>query len=161
MQPWIQIVLIGVIATLMVDLWAIVAKHLFGMAPPNWSLVGRWIGHFRRSRFRHDNIAAAPPVAGEAIIGWAAHYAIGIAFAALLIIITGTGWLREPTMVPALSFGIATVAAPFFVMQPGMGLGVAASRTANRWQARARSLVSHAVFGMGLYIGGFAVAALA
>ena len=160
MQSLIQIVLIGVIATLVVDIWATSAKRLFGMTPPNWPLVGRWIGHFRRGRFRHENIAAAVPVAGEASIGWAAHYAIGIAFAALLIIIAGTEWLREPKLLPALSIGIATVAAPFFIMQPGMGLGIAASRTPNPWQARARSLVSHAMFGLGLYIGGLAVAGL-
>ena len=36
-----------------------------------------------------------------------------------------------PTFLPALLVGIGTVAAPFFILQPGMGAGIAASRTPN------------------------------
>jgi hypothetical protein len=37
-------------------------------------------------------------------------------------------------------------------MQPSLGLGVAASRTPNPTQARLKSLVTHIVFGVGLYV---------
>jgi Protein of unknown function (DUF2938) len=50
-----------------------------------------------------------------------------------------------------LSVGLFTVVAPFFVMQPGMGVGIAASKTPKRGMARLRSIVTHAVFGVGLY----------
>ena len=63
----------------------------------------------------------------------------------------GPGWLRHPTIGPALALGIATVAAPFFVMQPGMGMGVAASRAPRPAAARLQSLLTHAIFGAGLY----------
>ena len=43
-----------------------------------------------------------------------------------------------PTILPALIVGIGTVAAPFLLMQPGMGLGIAASRTPNPGAARLR-----------------------
>jgi hypothetical protein len=36
-------------------------------------------------------------------------------------------------------------------MQPGLGLGIAASRTPQPNVARLRSLATHAVFGLGLY----------
>lgn len=41
-------------------------------------------------------------------------------------------------------------------MQPGMGAGIAASRTPNPRAARLQSLVTHAVFGLGLYLAGLA-----
>ncbi len=54
--------------------------------------------------------------------------------------------------------GIGSVAAPFFVMQPAMGAGIAASRTPRPAIARLHSLVTHAVFGLGLYTTGRALA---
>ncbi|OVZ64709.1 hypothetical protein CDO44_00395 [Pigmentiphaga sp. NML080357] len=53
---------------------------------------------------------------------------------------------------PALALGVATVVAPFFILQPGLGAGIAASKTPRPNAARLRSLVTHAVFGLGLYI---------
>jgi hypothetical protein len=41
---------------------------------------------------------------------------------------------------------------PFFIMQPSLGLGIAASRTPKPMQARLKSLVTHTVFGVGLYV---------
>ncbi len=149
------IIFIGAGATLATDLWALARKRLFRIPPPDFGLVGRWIGHMPRGRFRHESIAAAPRVGGERTIGWAAHYMIGIAFAAILIGVSGAGWLDRPRIGPALAVGIATVVAPYFVMQPGMGAGIAASRTPRPASARLQSLVTHAVFGLGLYSAGW------
>jgi hypothetical protein len=41
-------------------------------------------------------------------------------------------------------------------MQPGMGLGIAASRAPDPRAARLRSLTTHAIFGLGLYAAGWA-----
>ena len=132
-------------------------KRLFGVAAPNYGLVGRWIAWLPRGRFFHDPIAATPPVRGERAIGWMVHYLIGIAFAALLPAIWGPEWIRQPTLLPALIVGIGTVAAPFFVMQPAMGAGVAASRTPRPTAARLQSLLTHTIFGLGLYASGLLV----
>ena len=148
---------IGVGATAVMDLWGLARKPLLGIAPPNYALVGRWIAHMARGRFRHDSIAASAPVRGEHIIGWTAHYLIGIAFAALLIGIWGPAWVQQPRIGPALAVGIGAVAAPFFLMQPGMGAGIAASRTPRPTSARLQSLITHVVFGLGLYAAGQAV----
>jgi hypothetical protein len=143
--------IVGIGATATTDLWALVRKRLFGVPPPNWALVGRWFAHMRHGRFRHDSIAAAPAARAERLIGWTAHYLIGIAFAGLLLCIWGVDWIHRPTIVPAFIVGLGTVAAPFLLMQPGMGLGIAAGRTPRPWNARLHSLVTHAVFGLGLY----------
>jgi hypothetical protein len=146
--------IIGIGATAMMDLWGIARKSLLGIAPPNYGLVGRWLAHMQHGRFRHESIAASTPMRGEDIIGWTAHYLIGIAFAALLIGIWGPEWIRNPTIFPAIAVGIGTVAAPFFLMQPGMGAGIAASRTPRPAAARLQSLINHTVYGLGLYVTG-------
>src|SRR5690606_13307300 len=117
-----------------------------------------WLGHLLRGRFPHERIAASPPVRGERLIGWTAHYLIGIAFAAVLLALWGLEWVHKPTLAPALIVGIGSVAAPFFILQPGMGAGIAASRTPRPAAARFQSLVTHAVFGLGLYAAGRLVA---
>ena len=142
---------IGTGATLATDLWILARRRLFGTPRADYGLVGRWFAHMGRGRFRHERIAAVPPVPGEQVIGWTAHYLIGIAFAAVLLASCGLAWARHPTLAPALALGVATVAAPFLLMQPGMGAGIAASRTPRPNAARVQSLVTHAVFGVGLY----------
>jgi hypothetical protein len=147
--------LVGVGATALLDIWAATRKWLLGIPAPDYGLVGRWLAYVGRGRFRHDAINASRPVRGERLIGWTAHYLIGVAFAAMLLAIWGLEWVRHPTIGPALVVGIGSVAAPFLLMQPGMGAGIAASRTPDPAAARVRSLVTHGVFGLGLYVAGW------
>lgn len=144
--------LIGVGATLILDLWTLFLRVAFGVPVTNYAMVGRWIGNFPRGRWAHASIANAPAVVGEQALGWISHYVIGILYAGLLVLVGGTAWLQTPTMLPALGVGVATVAAPFFLMQPAMGFGVASSRVAKPGAARLRSLAAHIVFGLGLYL---------
>ncbi|MGP9800603.1 DUF2938 domain-containing protein [Rheinheimera sp. NSM] len=155
MSVAICIFFIGIGATAIMDLWTLLRKALFGVAPANYGMVGRWLLHMTHGRFRHQAIAAAPVMRSEHVVGWAAHYMIGIAFAGLLIALCGDAWLQNPALLPALAVGIVTVAAPFLLMQPGMGAGIAASRTANPNSARLHSLITHAIFGLGLYVSGW------
>jgi hypothetical protein len=151
MEDWMRIGLVGIGATLVVDLWSIARRRLLGVPLPDFGLLGRWLAYLPRGRFRHDPIAATPPVARERAIGWIAHYLIGIAFSALLAALAGAAWMRDPAPGRALAVGVGTVVFPFFVMQPGMGAGIAASRTPRPAAARLHSVVTHAVFGIGLY----------
>ena len=147
----IRAVLIGAGATAVMDLWMLARTRLLGTPAQSYGLVGRWLAGLARGQFRHERIAAAPAVRGEVAFGWLAHYLIGIAFASVLLAIWGLDWARQPTLAPALLVGIGTVLAPFLVMQPGMGAGFFASRTPRPNAARLQSLVTHAVFGLGLY----------
>ena len=148
--------LTGAGATAAIDLWSAARKRLLGIPLPNYGLVGRWFAYLARGRIRHDSIAATPSVRGERLIGWTAHYLTGIAFAATLLTIWGLDWARHPSLAPALIVGVGSVVAPFLLMQPGMGAGVAASRTPRPGAARAQSLVTHGIFGLGLYAAGWA-----
>ena len=153
----LSILLIGAGATALTDLWAVVWRRLLGVALPDFGMLGRWLAHMPRGQFRHDSIAAAAPVRGERAIGWSAHYFIGIAFAAIVPAVWGVEWLQRPTFGPALVVGIATVAAPLLLLQPGMGAGWAACRTPRPWKARLQSLLTHLVFGLGLILSALAI----
>ncbi|MPZ38655.1 MAG: DUF2938 family protein [Rhizobiales bacterium] len=153
-------VLIGAGATAVMDIWVAVRKRLLGVPALDYGLVGRWLAYLARGRFRHDPIAASPSVRGERAIGWTAHYLIGITFAAMLLAIWGLDWARHPTIGPALIVGLGSVAAPFLLMQPGMGTGVAASRSPRPAAARLHSLVTHGIFGLGLYAAGWITSVL-
>lgn len=152
--------LIGAGATAFMDIVAAARRRLFGVPAADYDLVGRWLAWSALGRFRHDPISASPLIRGERVIGWTAHYVIGVAFATLLLALWGFDWARRPTLIPALIVGVASVAAPFLIMQPGMGAGIAASRTPRPAGARFRSLINHATFGVGLYVAGWTAARL-
>ena len=161
MDPMASTLWVGVGATVLMDLWSLARRRLLGVALPDYGHVGRWIGHMRHGRFRHQAIGRAVAVRHEAAIGWSAHYLIGIAYAALLPLLWGTAWLRQPALVPALAVGVGTVLAPFLLMQPGMGAGFFASRAPRPAVARMHSVATHAVFGLGLYLSATALRAIA
>lgn len=147
--------LVGTLATALLDLWSLARQRLQGIAPPDFALLGRWLAYLPRGRFRHRPIGATAPVRGERALGWTAHYLIGIAFAAVLLAGWGLPWVCRPTLAPALVVGIGSVAAPLLVMQPAFGSGLFARLAPRPNLARLRSVVTHTVFGLGLYLGGW------
>ncbi|MGE4239192.1 DUF2938 domain-containing protein [Ramlibacter sp.] len=146
-----RILFIGSGATAVMDAWLFLLKR-FGIAGLNFAMVGRWVGHLVRGRFAHAAIAKAAPIRGEVALGWFTHYAIGVVFASMLVAIAGESWPGDPQLLPAVAFGLATVAAPLLVMQPAMGAGIASSRTPTPLANSLRSVVNHTVFGAGLYL---------
>ena len=157
---FVHAVLMGAGATAFMDGWTVLRARLFGIAPLDYALVGRWIGHLFRGGFRHDQIALSAPMRGERLIGWGMHYLVGMALAAVLLAVWGRDWVRHPTLLPPLVVGIGSVTLPFLLMQPGMGLGIAASRMPRPMTARLQSLVTHGVFGFGLYVSGWIAGSL-
>ena len=77
---------------------------------------------------------------------------IGVGFALVFVAITSGDWLARPTVLRALLYGIGTVVFPSSSCSRHSGLGIAASRTPNPTQARLKSLATHTVFGVGLYV---------
>jgi hypothetical protein len=150
-EPAARTILIGAGATLTMDVWAALLRR-FGIPSLRFELLGRWVGNLPRGRWRHADIARTPPVRGERLIGWCAHYLIGIGFAALAVLVHGLGWARAPTLLPALAIGVVTVLAPWLVLGPALGAGAFSSKTARPLWNSCRSLVTHTVFGVGLFI---------
>jgi hypothetical protein len=144
-------VVIGVGATVVMDLWALFLALVAGEPKANWAPVGRWFYHAGRGRLFHESISDAAPFANENALGWIGHYAVGIVYGVALAVMAGPDWLAAPTLQPALLWGVVTVAAGWFLLQPGLGLGVAASKLPNPNRVRALNLAAHVAFGLGLY----------
>ena len=128
-------IVIGIGATALMDLWHLALRRGFGVVSLDYCVLGRLL---RQSR--------------DCVVGWTAHYVIGISLAIAFVVIAPVSWPQRPTLAPALLFGAGTVVLPLFILQPALGLGVAASKAPRPWLARARSLATHLVFGAGLYV---------
>ena len=153
-----HVALVGIGATAVMDAWLWLLARL-GVPATGFGMLGRWVGHFANGRFAHRAISKAAPIRFELGLGWLTHYLIGVAYAAVLVALTGTAWLERPTIAPALVFGALTVAAPWFVMQPAMGAGVFARNTPAPLANRLRTLANHSVYGIGLYLAAAAASA--
>jgi hypothetical protein len=149
---------IGIGGTVAMDIWALLLWNWFGQNAPNWAPVGRWAGHLMRGTVFHDAIAEAAPVRREQALGWFVHYAVGIVYGIALAMFMGRDWLAAPTFLPALVWGLLTVSAGWFLLQPGLGLGWAASRTPNPFRVRLMNLVGHTVFALGMWATALALA---
>ena len=143
---------IGIGASLLMDAWNLLLKRVFGIPSLNYCMLGRWYLHLPSGRFVHTSIAASPPRRFECSVGWLVHYTIGVALALVFLLIAQEGWLARPTLLPALLYGILTVVFPLFILQPSLGLGIASAKSPKPAQARLKSLGTHIVFGVGLYL---------
>ena len=152
MRYVLDAVLIGLGATLLIDLWALFLRRVFRIRSLDYCLLGRWVLHMPKGRIVHSSIAAAARRPNECGVGWTMHYLIGTAFALIFVVLASEGWLERPTLLPALIFGAVTVLVPFLTMQPSFGLGIAASKTPHPNRARLKSLMTHSLFGVGLYL---------
>lgn len=155
----LRAVAIGSGATLATDGWAFLLRRL-GIPSLDFALLGRWALHLPEGRFVHESIARATPVRGELLVGWSLHYAIGITFALLLLEVYGLAWGRSPSLVPALVVGIGTVLAPLLVLQPALGAGIASSKTAAPLFNAMKSVGTHTVYGLGLYVSALVTSAV-
>jgi hypothetical protein len=153
-------VAIGLGATLLIDLWGLFLRRSFGIASLSYCLLGRWVLHMPRGRFAHARIASTPSKPHECPVGWTAHYLIGATFGVLFVSLASSGWLARPTLFPALAFGVATVLVPFLTIQPAFGLGIASSKTPHPSRARLKSVTTHTVFGLGLWLFGHLLSAV-
>ena len=144
-------VLMGIGGTLTMDVWAKALHRLANQPLPNWAMPGRWLGHALRGQVFHEAIGDAEPVPNELGLGWALHYGVGILYGVIFAVVAGAGWLAAPTFLPVWIFALVTIAAGWFLLQPGMGLGWAGTNTPNPTKTRIVGLLAHTAFGLGMW----------
>lgn len=144
-------VVIGMGATLLMDAWNLLLKRAFRIGSLDYCMLGRWVLHMPAT-LRHVSIAAAAKRPNECAVGWILHYSIGVSLALIFVLLQAGDWLKGPTLPSALVFGLVTVVFPLFVLQPALGLGIASAKAAKPLQARLKSMGTHLVFGLGLYL---------
>ena len=126
---------IGLVGTICIDIWAAIAKHAFGLPTANWAMVGRWFGHMPRGVLLHKSISDAAPIRYELALGWIGHYLIGVLYGMAYLLVVQVALSVAPSLISALEFGLATLFAPWLIMQPSMNLSM------------------HTLFGASLYLG--------
>ena len=68
-ETLLRILFVGMAATLIMDVSALIRTRVFGAASIDYGLVGRWLGHMLHGQFRHVSIVTAPRVRHERLGG--------------------------------------------------------------------------------------------
>ena len=151
--PLGRLLLMGAIATVTMDIVGALAGRAGIVKPLPPVLIGRWFAAVARGRPLHENIAHAAPVNYELAIALLAHYLVGIAFAALYLFAAARLGVSPRSAIPAVTFGLVTSVFPWMLMFPAMGFGLFGSRGPAETQLFLSSLIGHAAFGIGLWLG--------
>jgi hypothetical protein len=150
-------VIIGLTGTALKDVWAIFLKRVFDNAPPNWAMVGRWVVHLKSGKVFNDDIAEALAFSSENLVGWIFYYFVGFIYGVIFMLLVGKEWLSGPTLMPVWLYSISTILVGWFLLHPGLGLGMALAKTENPFKGRCMGLMTHSVFGLGMWFGAFAI----
>ena len=156
----LDIVIAGVVATALLDLWQQCLRWVAGLPPTNWSLVGRWAREAARGHLFPGVVAQLPARPGERALGWIVHYVVGVLYGLVYVGgLHGMGGM-QPGLVNGLVFGALSVVVPWFFFMPAMGAGLLARHAPRPALACMLALVAHTVFGLGLALGALAAQGL-
>jgi hypothetical protein len=149
----LEVVLMGVVATLFMDMLSVllgklkIIHQLIGS-----ELVGRWTLYTLRGKFVHKDIQKTPALNHEKSAAFLSHYLIGIVLAGIYLLLElNVPTIRHQLWMP-LIFGIATVLLPWCWLYPSIGIGFLASKVEKKSPYIITSFVNHTNFGLGLLI---------
>ena len=148
-----RLVLIGIIATVTMDVLSGGAIKLQLISPLPPRLIGRWFASVARGQLFHHDIGQVTPVNYEMAIALPVHYAIGVTLALAYWLATSALGLSPRNPFTALSFGLTTNALPWLVMFPAMGYGWFGTQGPPGTRLFVSSLTNHCFYGLGLWIG--------
>lgn len=146
-----EMIILGVLATAIMDAIQYSRYRLFNTPWFDYRLFGRVL-ILKLNAKNSSNFRSHPPVFGELALGWGLHYFIGVILSISACWLVQVWQINAPIILFFITYGFVTVFLPFFVMQPLMGLGIAASKTPNPWANRLKSCVVHSIFGLSIYI---------
>ena len=148
-----QIVIVGVIACAIFDLWQRVFQKLTAIPPSDWAMVGRWsLGLMTRGQLIARDLESQAEWKNELAVGWLVHYGVAVGYAAVY------AWLMHTTILQAglvdgLIFGVISVAVPWFLFLPCLGKGMLARLTPNPPLVCGLALMMHSLFGGSIGLG--------
>ncbi|MDE5469924.1 DUF2938 domain-containing protein [Elizabethkingia meningoseptica] len=144
MKVILKVILAGFAGTLGTDVWTFILK-IFGVHSHGLLLVGQWVISHMGTSLQNRLIG------NELLIGWTAHYCLGISFSFLPLLLYGKKWLNRPTITKALIIGVITFVLGIFIIQPILNFGVAFSNYANQPVILLKVALFHIVYSIGLY----------
>ena len=149
----LHILFVGIFSCLVMDLWQRLVKLTYGINPSDWGIIGRWlIMLILKQKIYNPNIEKEKSYKNELIIGWVFHYFVGVVYGVFFAFLAGPDWIAAPTFPPAFIYALATIAGGWFLLHPGLGLGWAVSKVEHPNRVRMLGLLSHNVFGLGLWL---------
>jgi hypothetical protein len=150
---FIESILMGVFATYFMDLLSgFLAKRklIYPFISPD--AIGRWFLYIFKGKLIHKDINNSPKLKNEKVWCSVSHYLIGIALAAVFLLIESNFAIIREHIWMSLLFGIATVFFPWFWLLPSIGLGFMASKSSKRSLVIKTNFINHTNFGLGLLI---------
>ena len=144
---WSTLILFGIFSTLGMDVLLYLRHKLLRQPWFDYRVLGLALLKTALPhglKHTHANTTAS-------LLGWGLHYVIGVLLAVMAVSLAAHWNLSTLSLGFCLLFGMATVVLPFYSMQPLLGLGFAASKTAQPWRNRGKSLFTHTLFGLCLY----------
>ena len=143
----------GIVATMLFDAFQISLSYAYNINKSRWDLVGRYFFGFVDKIYIREDLESDKPVKNELLIGYIAHYLIGIIYGIIYVTINIL-FFNEPSLILAILFGFITVLGGWCIMMPyAFNLGFFASKKEERFQILTQNLIVHFIFGIGLYMG--------
>jgi len=148
----IRSVLIGILATITMDVLSITALKLglIAFLPPR--LTGRWFASLARGQFLHSDIGRVPPINYEMAIALPMHYIVGITLALLYLLLVSALRLSPRNLITVLAFALCTNVLPWLLMFPSMGYGWFGTHGPPGTRLFFSSLITHSFYGLGLWM---------
>jgi hypothetical protein len=146
----IKAFVVGMCATLLMDLLNFLGAKLELVAQFRPSMLGRWVTRLVRGEFILQDIRKAPPAKGELIIGELTHYSIGGMLAVFFVLLAGQLGLPMTNFAVTIVYGIFTCVFAWFILFPSYGFGVFGKRGPAHMKPLKTSLYGHFNFGLGL-----------
>ena len=143
----------GLIATIIFDLFNQSLNYAYNINKPKWFLLGRYFIGFTKGKYFRESIEVDNEENNELLWGYGIHYLIGIIYG-LFYVIFNYLFFDYPSLLAAYFFGFITVLGAWcFLMPFAYNLGFFASKSDQQFKILAQNLISHFVFGTGLFIG--------
>lgn len=153
MEAVFKVLILGVFATAIIDVWATFSNRVLKFPRTNWAMVGRWLGHIQYGKLTHNPISSSSSIKYENTVGWIFHYLIGVFYAFFYIAFVVLVLDKEPTLLSGWIFGLITILSPWFILQPSLGFGICGSQAPQPNMVRLQHFAIHSIFGIALYYG--------
>lgn len=149
----LYIIVVGLISTLILDLWGLLLQKVYGVGGTDWGVVGQWLRQVPNGRIFYNAEKAPAVTSDDQRAGWIFHYAVGIFYAFLLVLIGGYDFIGAPSFFPFLFVGfILSSLAGLFVLIPCLGGGLCGLQTPRPGQTIGLILLAHLIFMLGQYL---------
>ena len=149
----LQIVIVGVGACVVFDIWQRIFHWLTAIPPSNWALVGRWtIVLLTSGQLIVRDLELRPNRQNELGVGWLVHYSIAVAYAAIFMVLMRANILAAE-FADGLLFGVVSVIVPWLFFLPCLGKGIMGRLTPNPLLVCTLALMMHSIFGVAIGLG--------